>query len=447
MKTSIIIGAAFLLGACDLDVKDLNNPGIDQLEDDPSPSAVSAACTGLQIGSRGNIAQANGYVAQTGILGREAYNFDQADPRFVNELLDGELAQGSPFGGNFWTLQYSNLRLGSIVVGALPKVTEYSPEQRSAVEGFVLTTQAVDLLEVVVTRDTNGAVIDFGGDIHVLAPLVDVDEAYAKVAQLLDDGAAALDVASDEFPFTLSSGYAGFDTPSSFRTYNRALRARVAAYVGDYATVTSALAESFLNDAPATLDDLNVGVYHVYSTNAGDAVNNLINPNIYAHPGMVAAAEAGDQRIIRKVEVAAEPGGAMGLSSDQVFTIYTGPSSPVPIIRNEELILLQAEAKLLGTPADAAGATTDINTVRAVSGSLAALAGTATQDDLIRERRYSLLFEGGFSWIDARRFDAVDQLLALDPAGRFDGINIRYPIPLAECNARPGEARCELGSR
>ena len=24
--------------------------------------------------------------------------------------------------------------------------------------------------------------------------------------------------------------------------------------------------------------------------------------------------------------------------------------------------------------------------------------------------------------------------------------NVRYPIPLAECNARPGEPACELGS-
>src|SRR5687767_13677225 len=101
--TSIIVLAATLAAApgCDLDVPDLNNPGIGDLEDNPSVANVTAACTGLLIGTRRNHAAANGYVAQLGILGREAYNFDQADPRFVGELLQGSLNAGSPFGGNF----------------------------------------------------------------------------------------------------------------------------------------------------------------------------------------------------------------------------------------------------------------------------------------------------------------------------------------------------------
>ena len=87
---------------CDLFVPDLNNPPLDDLEVNPTRVTVGAACTGLLIGNRRNRAQANGYTAQLGILGREAYNFDQADPRFFGELLEGDLQRGSPFGGNFW---------------------------------------------------------------------------------------------------------------------------------------------------------------------------------------------------------------------------------------------------------------------------------------------------------------------------------------------------------
>ena len=71
---------------------------------------------------------------------------------------------------------------------------------------------------------------------------------YAKIASLLDDATTDLDAAGKAFPFELSSGFTGFDTPKTFRTFNRAIRARVAAYTADYATVLTALGESFLDD-------------------------------------------------------------------------------------------------------------------------------------------------------------------------------------------------------
>ena len=77
--TSLFVAAtsALFAGACDLDVPDLNNPGLDELlQDNPTPEAVNAACTGLLIGSRRNHAGEFGYVDELGILGREAYNFD-----------------------------------------------------------------------------------------------------------------------------------------------------------------------------------------------------------------------------------------------------------------------------------------------------------------------------------------------------------------------------------
>ncbi|MCB9561345.1 MAG: RagB/SusD family nutrient uptake outer membrane protein [Kofleriaceae bacterium] len=449
--TTAITLAGALAAGCTLDVPDLNNPGIDQLEDNPTPSAVSAACTGLLIGNRGNTAAANGVVVQLGILGREAYNFDQADPRFIGELLEGELAAGSPFGGNFWAGPYANIRLANIVQRATDKVADYTAADKAAIHGFVDTIEALDLLRVAITRDSNGAVIDTDRALdEPLGAIVGKDAVYAEIARLLDAGATALDDGGDAFPFALSTGYAGFDTPATFRTFNRALRARVAAYQGDYAGTLDALDESFLDDTAATVADLDVGVYHSYSTGAGDAVNNLINPNIYAHPSIVADAEAQaggapDARLTRKVTTTDAPGSAQGLTSDQVFTIYGGPGARVAIIRNEELLLLRAEARW-GTD-DLDGARADLDLVRAVSGGLDPLSPTITsaelEDDLLYERRYSLLFEGGHRWVDLRRFDRLDDL-PLDMPSHVR--NARYPIPLAECNARPGEPACDLGS-
>ena len=67
--------------------------------------------------------------------------------------------------------------------------------------------------------------------------------------------------------------------------------------------------------------------------------------------------------------------------------------------------------------------------VRAVSGGLAPLASTLTADEVENEilynRRYSLLFEGGHRWIDVRRFDWI-RPLAGDYAFNFDKIAPLY---------------------
>lgn len=452
MRTiSIIILAATLASApgCDLDVPDLNNPGIGDLEENPTAAGVTAASTGLLIGTRRNHAAANGYVSQLGILGRESYNFDQADPRYVGELLQGTLNAGSPFGGNFWTGPYANIRLANTVLRAVEKVAEFSPEEKSGIRGFAKTIKALDLLEVINTRDDIGAVIDTDHPIgDPLGPIVSKDMVLAEIARLLDEGAMDLQGAGDEFVFKLSSGFDGFDDPMTFRTFNRALRARVAAYQKNYMVVLTALGESFIDDTVMTQADLDIGVYYSYSTGAGDTTNALVNPNIYAHPSLKTDAMLNgttpDLRFTRKVMTTTKPGSAQGLTSDIVFTLYATPDAPVALIRTEELILLRAEAKFF--TGDVPGAVADLNTVRTVSGGLMPITGMPAMEAfvtaLLYERQFSLLFEG-HRWIDARRFGRLDTL----PLDKPDHVrNRRYPIPLSECNARPGEPACALDS-
>jgi starch-binding outer membrane protein, SusD/RagB family len=190
--TSIVALAAtlalFPVAGCDFDIGDLNNPAVDELQLNPTRVAVGAACTGLLIGNRRNRGQANGYIAQLGILGREAYNFDQADPRFIGELLEGSLQPGSPFGGNFWTAPYANIRLANIVESVADKVPDYSLAEVYAVTGFAKTIEATDLLEVAVTRDSNGGVIDTDHDVDAaLGAVVGRDQMLMEVARLLDE--------------------------------------------------------------------------------------------------------------------------------------------------------------------------------------------------------------------------------------------------------------------
>lgn len=500
------------LAACDLNVPDLNDPSLDDLRNHPNAISIGAACTGLLIGNRVGVATEPGYVDQLGILGREAYNFDAADPRYIGELLTGQLSPGSPYGGNFWGGPYANIQLGNVILGALDKATDLSDQDKSAIKGFTKTINALDLLQVVITHDRNGAVLDVNPDpLGKLPPIVtDTTQQYAKIISLLDGAvtdltmAAAVDPMGQSaatFPFALGKGFAGFDTPLTFLHFNRAIRARVAVYRQDYQTALNIftsqdpLQRSFLNDDPATLD-INDGVYYAYSTKPGDTASALINPNIFVHPSIEADAEHDanndpiDARLLRKTVPATSPPGSArataGLptrpsdnSQLPVLTfkkLYPNPEASVPLIRNEELVLLEAEA--LWFTNDQAGAITKLNAIRQVSGGsqLPPITTIPAKDadfvtKLLHEREFSLLFEGGHRWIDARRFDqqldrqsglpfntlkTLPRFQPLDKDGKpvldmdgnpiIDTLNIRYPIPLAECNARPGEPACMLGS-
>src|SRR5918996_1470830 len=278
-----------LAGCGDIDVADLNNPREETLTTSPTRESVVTAATGLLIGARANYADPNGYIAMLGILGRELYNLDDADTRFITEMLEApQLNPGSPaFGGNFWNFPYANIRNGHNVLRAVDRVGDLTVAEREATRGFARTIQALDFLVVLTTRDSQGAPVDVDRKItDPLAPIVSKDEVLAHLAMLLDEGDTHLAEGGTTFPFPLSTGFAGFDTPPTFRQFNRALKARVEIYRGDYQAATDALAQSFLD----VTKPLSFGVYHAYGTGTGDRVNGLNAPTLWVHPRVVADA-------------------------------------------------------------------------------------------------------------------------------------------------------------
>jgi hypothetical protein len=95
-----------------------------------------------------------------------------------------------------------------------------------------------------------------------------------------------------------------------------------------------------------------------------------------------------------------------------------------------------------------------LNLVRTQSGRLPEITGNPDEatfiSELLYDRRYSLLFEG-HRWIDVRRLNQLTTLpifvtVADDGTMTPDTLNVRYPLPLGECNARPNEPACTLGS-
>jgi hypothetical protein len=104
-------------------------------------------------------------------------------------------------------------------------------------------------------------------------------------------------------------------------------------------------------------------------------------------------------------------------------------TAPIPIIHNEELILIYAEANIQTD--NLAEAVKALNIIRN-GHSLPDYSGAVTKDALINEmlnqRRYSLFYEG-HRWIDMRRYDRLDQL----PIDRTDDdVWSAMPIPFTE---------------
>jgi hypothetical protein len=363
-----------------------------------------------------------------------------SDPRYVSELLVGPVTNSGAFGAGLWNTRYANIRLGNIILHALDAVAGMTASEKSAVRGFTKTMQALDLLLVINTRDVNGAPIDVDVPIDELAPLSNKAAVFARIVQLLDDGRTDLAAGGSAFPFPLTPGFTGLDTPAGFIKFNRALRARVDAYTGQYAAALTDLSQSFLNPAGS----LAAGAYNVYGSGS-DAPNELATPVIYAHPALWTDAELKpdatlDNRVLSKL-VTVTPRSFSGVTSNLQFTLYPSNTSPVPIIRNEELILLRAEARWF--TGDKPGATADLNLIRTTSGGLAPIAQPASDaafvTELLKQRRYSLMFEGGHRWIDARRFNRLTDLPLDQPT------HIRIPafqIPLSECQARDLASPC-----
>jgi hypothetical protein len=246
------------------------------------------------------------------------------------------------------------------------------------------------------------------------------DTALTTIIGLLNTAATDLAIGGDVSPNTLGVSYLEF---------NRALTARAAAYQGNNDLVLSALEDSFMDFA----GDLKLGAYYQFSAAGADELNQLFfaknstgaNARI-AHPDFISSAEAGDERLGKAVLRTDGPLNVANLTpgTHDVY-IYESNTDPVAMIRNEELILLYAEANMAGNPGEAEMA---INVVRNAAGLVDVAPGTVDVDRLLYERRYSLFAEG-HRWIDLRRFDRLDELV-IDRAG--DNRVTQFPRPQNE---------------
>jgi len=377
------------------------------------------------------------YFDNTGVIGREYYRFSGSEPRFTGDLLGREelvldnitFYITGPWGARYRTVKNANLILGFIENQDL--TAQFTAGELSATKGFLKTFIAYELLLNLNLTYENGIRIEVANE-NELGPFVSRTEALSSIRALLVDGAGDLTNGGENFPFILSSGFEDFNTLASFLQANNALSARVAAYQEDYTAVLEFLDNSFLSLDAGTLNE---GIYYNFSLDQTD----ILNPLFFSIEGLTAAnarivqpdfiidAQEGDTRLNKVVELDS-PIMQDDLSGNYAVFRYESNTDDIPIIRNEELILLYAEANIFLDQNEAVEALNIIRMAAGLNNYNGAMNENALIDEMLMQRRYSLFAEG-HRWIDMRRYEKLDELPLDRPE---DDVFLQFPLPLTE---------------
>jgi hypothetical protein len=428
---SFCIALMLAVTSCEIqEIEDPNGPSRSALEANTTIGELNNLVSGTESLMRSELGF---YYDVTGIIGREYYFFTDADPRYTGEVLgkgEASLDNAGFYGTRPYAGRYAVILNANILITAIGTTTAaLTQEQKNGYLGFAKTAQAYSYLLALNLQYENGIRIDVADD-EKLGPFVSYTEALTEISNLLDEANTLLGTSGAEFRFNLSSGFDGFNTPESFASFNRAIKARVEIYRGNKAAALTALDNSFMD----LTEDLDLGPSHYYSTAGNDVTNPVYRKPgeaeaLIVHPSFAAGIQPGDDRVASKT-LARDVASSDGLSGNRDVALYESLSSPIPIIRNEELILLYAEANIGINNTEAVSALNIIRDAHNLPVYAGATTDAALVDELLYNRRYSLFGEG-HRWIDLRRYNRLTTL-PIDRAG--DDVWVQFPRPIGEDN-------------
>ena len=465
-RISTLLASLALVVACSdsTSVTDLNNVSAETLKGGLNPATAQLLVTGLLNQYRNSAI--GFYVVFPETMARDAYRLDKADPRFITEMIGAVQPDAGAFtGGGVFTGFFVGIRSANTLIGAVKNATDasgVSAPQRSALLGLARTMKALNYWNIMETRDSTGMPIDLDRDINAEAPpWVCKPNVLAYVSALLDTAAVDLAAGGSAFPVTLSSGYGAVaGTPAGFLKFNRGIKAKVELYRGlsrqagtgaaGFNNAIAALNASFMQSTDLSADGLALAVAETYSTASGETSSALVDAALHLNPAVSDSMQAGDRRGAKIVRAAAPYSATYGGTTvstpfDYAFSLgSTSLTHPLPILKNEELLLLRAQAAIELN--DLATARTYLNFVRVNSGGLAPYGAFASQAEarnaLLYEKRYSLLMEGPQRLVDLRAYSRLNatNFHAGTPSSPIPGdvFTSALPIPKAETDARGG---------
>jgi starch-binding outer membrane protein, SusD/RagB family len=419
-----------LANACSLDpVLDPNFASVNAVLSNASKSQLNSMAAGQVSLARNGLAT---YLLVTGTLGKELFNFNGTESRWMTELNGLRPIDNSAFYNTATTAFGLPVRQANTILASLEKTSSVTDQEKQAYRGLANTFKGLAYLCMLNVQYQNGVRLSVEDPFKPSKPAT-YTESLAAIAGFLDTGATQLDGAGTAFPFTMPTGFAGFNTPATFKTFNRAIALRVAIYQKDFTKAAALLPTTFFNETAS----LTLGPMHTFNPSAPDAANPLVNTSssiIVAVERNMDDAEVGDKRVSGKLTVVSP---ALNYSSGVTYStkyrtnMFPTATTSVSIIRNEELILIAAE--IAAQQNNVTNFRRYINIVRTAAG-LPDYSGATTQaamiDAVLKERLYSLFYEG-HRWVDMRRYDKISQIHLPVAAMR---VLIQLERPVAEVN-------------
>ena len=426
---------------------------IDPLTDPNNPSEAAALANAprsqIQFLVTGLESRHKGYVTNIvqawNTFGRETWYLNASDPRFQTDWLGqaGRVPDAAYFGfgatgGGSYATPYQAIKQGYVLIDAAQNSLVLNDTEKKAVAGFAKTIMGYQFMIPANWQYENGIRTDVKDPLNP-GGFRPYTAALGFIDSMLTAGMADLNASGTAFPFRLTAGFNGFNTIDGLKRMNRAIAARVAIYRKDWQGALTALGQSFMNLS----GDLNAGPAHTFGA-PPDGFNPMfyvldanINTIIVVHPSVLADATPGDRRVTTKFHQRAVP---VTVTTDATPLVGThqdrrwlNNTAPIPFIKNEELILIKAEAHAqLGQTADAVAAINIIRNAANIGNYTGATTQAALIDEILYQRRYSLWAEPwGHRWIDARRYDRLNTIPTSFDRGT---IFKQFPRPQAEIN-------------
>ena len=459
---SIALVAAMAVAGC----KDNpTSPPIDAPTVDALNSLTRKTLQQLAIGvtaqDRAAFAQTTGLLILAPILARDVFRIDASEPRYVLETLGGNADPGSFAGGSAWTPYYTAIRSANTVLIALRNApsAEFTAAEVAASRGFFRTMKALDYYRLVEGRDTVGVAIQTDNPFEV-TPIRCKPAVLTMIAALLDSANADFTAAggATKLPFALPTGFSAFgrdyNVVSNLILFNRGLKGKVSLYQAlqnraapsvtlaqqAVAELTIALGGAAPGAVPASqMDD---GIYYKFDPVVDQQANPRSDDKIGLNPKVRDSIEVGDTRaskIVNRAQTITGNGISTSITFVGAVPTAANQSAPIALLKDEELVLLRAQAYIEAGQLD--NARLDINSVRQMYGLLPHLAFANRReaiDAVLYEKRYSLLFEGPQRLVDLRAYGFLNEATLGTAAKELpsDPFNSAFPIPRAELNAR-----------
>lgn len=414
MKKNIIKISAVLMviiiNACSLEpVLDPNFASVGAVQNNASKSQLNSMAVGQISMARNGLAT---YLQVTGTIGKELFNFNGTESRWMTELNGLRPIDNSAFYNGATTAFGLPVRQANIIIASVDKTSSVTDGEKNAYRGVANTFKGLASLYMLNAQFQNGIRLNVEDPFNP-SKSATYAESLTGIAGFLDLGATQLDGAGAVFPFTVPTGFALFNTPAEFKKFNRAIALRVAIYQQNWTKAATLLPQTFFNETGS----LTAGPRHTFNASAPDFGNPMVNTAssiIVAVEKIMNDAEVGDTRVSSKLTVVSPPlnySSGVTYSSKYRTNMYTLATTPFTIIRNEELILIAAE--IAAQQNNFTDARKFINIIRTAAG-LPNLSATITTqaayiDAILTERMYSLFYEG-HRWVDMRRYGKISQI-------------------------------------